>query len=116
MVQEPVSTDRREPAGEEPLPEAFWAVARRLREMSQETLAPWEISPSHLRALRRRGAFNFDDAVRGADRMTVAVTLFALLELYKRGEASWTQQENFGEIDVSAAHAGEPRVAEAMAG
>ena len=47
-----MSTDRREPAGEEPLSEAFWAVARRLREMSQETLAPWEISPSHLRALR----------------------------------------------------------------
>ena len=52
MVQEPVSADRREPAGEEPLSEAFWAVARRLREMSQETLAPWDISPSHLRALR----------------------------------------------------------------
>jgi DNA-binding MarR family transcriptional regulator len=52
VVQEPVSTDRREPAGEEPLSEAFWAVARRLRETSQETLAPWEISPSHLRALR----------------------------------------------------------------
>jgi len=57
---------------------------------------------AHLRGLLRRGAFNFDEAVRGADRMTVAVTLFALLELYKRGEASWTQQENFGEISVSA--------------
>ncbi len=57
---------------------------------------------AHLRGLLRRGAFNFDEAVSGADRMTVAVTLFALLELYKRGEASWTQQENFGEISVSA--------------
>ena len=28
--------------------------------------------------------------------MTVAVTLFALLELYKRGEASWEQAEPFG--------------------
>ena len=44
-----------------------------------------------LRALLRRGAFSFDEAVRGADRMTVAVTLFALLELYKRGEADWEQ-------------------------
>ena len=47
-------------------------------------------SPSvsqHLRALLRRGRCSFDEAVRGADRMTVAVTLFALLELYKRGEA-----------------------------
>ena len=33
--------------------------------------------------------------------MTVAVTLFALLELYKRGEADWEQQESFGEIAVA---------------
>jgi segregation and condensation protein A len=60
-----------------------------------------------LRGLLRRGAFSFDEAVRGADRMTVAVTLFALLELYKRGEADWDQDESFGEIAVHApsAHA-----------
>jgi segregation and condensation protein A len=34
--------------------------------------------------------------------MTVAVTLFALLELYKRGELSWEQPESFGEITVRA--------------
>jgi segregation and condensation protein A len=55
----------------------------------------------HLRRLLRAGSFSFDEAVAGADRMTVAVTLFALLELYKRGEAGWTQQENFGEIAIS---------------
>jgi segregation and condensation protein A len=55
---------------------------------------------AHLRALLRRGSFSFDEAVRGADRMTVAVTLFALLELYKRGEAEWRQDHNFGEIAV----------------
>jgi segregation and condensation protein A len=59
-----------------------------------------------LRRLLRRGAFSFDEAVRGADRMTVAVTLFALLELYKRGEADWQQKETFGEIAVRAADAG----------
>jgi segregation and condensation protein A len=53
-----------------------------------------------LRGLLRRGSFSFDEAVRGADRMTVAVTLFALLELYKRGDASWEQEEPFGEITV----------------
>jgi segregation and condensation protein A len=53
-----------------------------------------------LRGLLRRGSFSFEEAVRGADRMTVAVTLFALLELYKRGEADWDQGESFGEIDV----------------
>jgi segregation and condensation protein A len=57
---------------------------------------------AHLRALLRRGSFSFDEAVRGADRMTVAVTLFALLELYKRGEADWEQQESFGEIAIRA--------------
>jgi segregation and condensation protein A len=55
---------------------------------------------THLRELLRRGSFSFDEAVRGADRMTVAVTLFALLELYKRGEADWEQQESFGEIAI----------------
>jgi segregation and condensation protein A len=56
---------------------------------------------THLRALLRRGACSFDDAVRGADRVTVAVTLFALLELYKQGEATWTQAEPFGDIAIA---------------
>ena len=37
-----------------------------------------------------------------ADRMTQAVTLFALLELYKSGELVWRQRENFGEIEIMA--------------
>ena len=41
-----------DPAGDESLSEAFWAVARDLREKSAETLAPWDITPAHLRALR----------------------------------------------------------------
>jgi segregation and condensation protein A len=57
---------------------------------------------AHLRALLRRGRFNFDEAVASADRVTIAVTLFALLELYKQGEATWSQDEPFGEIVVSA--------------
>jgi segregation and condensation protein A len=54
----------------------------------------------HVRSLLRRGGFDFDDALAGADRITVAVTLFALLELYKRGEADWTQEQSFGAIAV----------------
>jgi DNA-binding MarR family transcriptional regulator len=42
----------RSAAGEESLADMFWAVARQLRETSQETLAPWDITPAHLRALR----------------------------------------------------------------
>jgi segregation and condensation protein A len=70
---------------------------------------------AHLRELLRRGSFSFDEAVRGADRMTVAVTLFALLELYKRGEADWEQGENFGEIAVHARTAKAPPAALARA-
>jgi segregation and condensation protein A len=57
---------------------------------------------THLRGLLRRGRFSFDEAVAGTDRVTIAVTLFALLELHKRGEATWTQEEPFAPIEVRA--------------
>jgi segregation and condensation protein A len=63
----------------------------------------------HLRTLLRRGRFSFDDAVRDADRVTVAVTLFALLELYKQGEATWRQDAPFAEITVEGAGAAAAR-------
>ena len=60
---------------------------------------------ARLRALLRRGSFSFDEAIERPDRVTVAVTIYALLELYKRGELSWRQDETFGEITVTrAAH------------
>jgi segregation and condensation protein A len=71
---------------------------------------------SHLRALLRRGATSFDEAVRGADRVTVAITLFALLELYKRGEATWSQDEPFGEIAIAPLGAAPATAAAAPAG
>jgi len=55
---------------------------------------------AHLRALLARGRFDFDEAVARADRVTVAVTLFAVLELYKQGELTWTQDEPFGQIRI----------------
>ena len=58
---------------------------------------------AHVRSLLGRlGSFSFDKAVEGADRVTEAVTLFALLELYKAGEAEWDQREPFGPITVRA--------------
>jgi segregation and condensation protein A len=56
---------------------------------------------------------SFDEAVRGADRVTVAVTLFALLELYKQGEATWTQHEAFGDIAIAPLAAGTDAAPEA---
>ncbi|HET8814230.1 MAG TPA: segregation/condensation protein A [Solirubrobacterales bacterium] len=57
-----------------------------------------------LRALRdalgRRADFDFDDEFGGEDRLTQAVTLFAMLELYRKGEVTWEQGECFGPIRV----------------
>jgi segregation and condensation protein A len=64
---------------------------------------------AHLRSLLERGIFSFDEAVQGADRMTVAATLFALLELHKRGEADWEQDESFGTIAIHATGRPPPR-------
>ncbi|HEY3902622.1 MAG TPA: MarR family transcriptional regulator [Streptosporangiaceae bacterium] len=51
-------------SGDESLADAFWSVARRLRETSQETLAPWDVTPAQFRALRvlrRHGALRLSD-------------------------------------------------------
>ncbi len=56
-----------------------------------------------LRQLLRKGSFNFSEAVQGADRMTIAVTVYSVLELYKQGELSWEQGEPFGEIRIEPA-------------
>lgn len=63
-----------------------------------------------LRSLLKRGRVNFDDAVKGADRVTVAVTIWALLELYRRGEADWEQEDAFGAITIQPLDAPEPVV------
>jgi segregation and condensation protein A len=55
---------------------------------------------ARLRALLRRGDFDFDEALEHADRVTVAVTVYALLELYKQGELTWRQEQPFGQITV----------------
>jgi segregation and condensation protein A len=56
-----------------------------------------------LRRLLSRGRFNFEEAVEHADRVTIAVTVYALLELYKQGELTWAQPEPFGEVTVETA-------------
>ena len=72
-----------------------------IRHMATPTVSLGE-RLAHLRELLRRGSFNFDEAIARGDRMTVAVTLFAMLELYKRGELTWTQEAPFAEITVTA--------------
>ncbi len=56
---------------------------------------------SVLRDLLLKGkAIDFDEAFGREDRFTQAVTLFALLELHRRGEATWVQKDTFGPIEV----------------
>ncbi len=50
--------------------------------------------------LKRRDTFDFDEAFGREDRLTQAVTIFALLEMHKRGEATWDQSDTFGPITV----------------
>jgi segregation and condensation protein A len=75
---------------------------------------PPEVDISHIRptvslerrlralrdVLRRRTSFDFDEEFGGEDRLTQAVTIFGLLELYRRGEITWEQGEPFGPIQV----------------
>ena len=50
--------------------------------------------------LRTRPSFDFDEEFGGEDRLTQAVTVFGLLELYRKGEIDWEQSEPFGPIQV----------------
>ncbi|MGO8884940.1 MAG: MarR family winged helix-turn-helix transcriptional regulator [Streptosporangiaceae bacterium] len=64
MTQDEGTAGRRDTGGEESLSEAFMSVARQLRESSRLALAPWDITPAHLRALRvlmRHGAMRMSD-------------------------------------------------------
>jgi segregation and condensation protein A len=53
-------------------------------------------------ALRGAGKVDFDEQFGEEDRLTQAVTLFALLEMYRRGEATWKQRRAFGPIEIAA--------------
>ena len=57
--------------------------------------------------LGNRSRLDFDESFGGEDRLTQAVTIFALLELHKKGEASWSQRDNFGPIEILAGASGE---------
>ena len=50
--------------------------------------------------LTATATFDFDDRFGEEDRLTQAVTIFALLQLFSEGEATWEQTENCGPIKV----------------
>jgi segregation and condensation protein A len=51
-------------------------------------------------ALRGHASIDFDEQFGEEDRLTQAVTLFALLEMYRKGEATWEQTKPFGPIQI----------------
>jgi DNA-binding MarR family transcriptional regulator len=63
---------RHDSAGDETLAEAFWSVARQLRDASHQTLAPWDITPSHLRALRVLRRYGMMRLSELSDRLHIA--------------------------------------------
>ncbi len=66
------AVDDRRTTPDESLADSFWSVARQLRETSQETLAPWDITPAQLRALRvlrRQGTMRLSEL---SDRLHIA--------------------------------------------
>lgn len=81
--------------------------------------APPQLDTSHIRPtvslearleilrglLSKRRPIDFDEAFGDEDRLTQAVTIFALLELHKEGEATWAQRESFGPISITGASA-----------
>lgn len=72
MVQDRDPEPRPDAGGDESLSDVFWAVARQLRETSQETLAPWDITPAQFRALRvlrRHGVMRLSEL---SDRLQIA--------------------------------------------
>lgn len=54
-------------------------------------------------ALLGRSDFDFDEEFGNEDRLTQAVTVFGLLELYRKGEITWEQNSTFGPIRVKKA-------------
>jgi chromatin segregation and condensation protein Rec8/ScpA/Scc1 (kleisin family) len=66
-------------------------------------LVPVEKFLDHFRTiLRSRHGFQFDEAVKGLDRLSQAAAFLAVLEMYKRGEAVPEQRELFAPIRIVA--------------
>lgn len=51
-------------------------------------------------ALSGRTEIDFDEAFGKEDRLTQAVTIFAILEMYRKGEVTWKQEQAFGPIAI----------------
>ncbi len=87
--------------------------AIRTDHMARITVSIWEQMKEIRAALRDRPQLSFEEIVGGTDRMTQAVTFFALLEMYNSGELEIEQERLFGSIIIHEARkeAGKKRIA-----
>ncbi len=77
--------------------------------MVRITVSIWEQMKEIRAALRDGRQVSFDDIAGEADRMTQAVTFFALLEMYNTGELEIEQEKLFGRILIH--EAGKKKIA-----
>lgn len=66
--------------------------------MTMVTANVWEQMKAIRSLVKERSKVAFDEIVGHADRMTQAVTFFALLEMYNSGELEIEQEKIFGQI------------------
>ncbi|MEK6536958.1 MAG: hypothetical protein AABZ63_05695, partial [Actinomycetota bacterium] len=71
--------------------------------MIRVTANIWEQMKAIRTAVRHQAKVAFEDIVGDADRVTQAVTFFALLEMYNSGELEVEQEQLFGRILIYAA-------------
>jgi len=69
-----------------------------IEHMNKLTVNVWERMKAIREALNTRSEVDFDEVVGGADRVTQAVTFFALLEMFNTGELIVEQERLFGQI------------------
>jgi len=69
-----------------------------MEHMARITVSIWEQMKEIRAALQGRRQVSFEDIAGEADRMTQAVTFFALLEMYNSGELEIEQERLFGRI------------------
>lgn len=69
--------------------------------MTRVSVTVWERVKAIRDALRGRQKVTFEEVVGDADRITQAVTFFAMLDLFNRGELDIEQEQLFGRIVLS---------------
>ncbi len=102
-VEQPAEPEVPQKYGPERLAAALAALLAdppeiRTDHMTRVTVTVWEQMKAIRALVRERSKVAFEEIVGNADRMTQAVTFFALLEMHNAGELEIEQERLFGQI------------------